>query len=152
MKRILAVAAILASVATSAFAGGVNIGSVNTAFHVTGSDKVVVERYDDPKVQNVSCYVSYAKIGGISGALGFAEDPSRFSIACRGVGQVKITGNINKGQDGELVFSRSTSVLFKNMNITRFYDADKNVLTYLVTSTKFVDGSPFNSISAVPVN
>ena len=46
-------------------------------------DKIVVERYDDPKVANVSCYLSRAETGGIKGGLGFAEDPSRFSIACR---------------------------------------------------------------------
>lgn len=59
------------------------IGSVNTNFHVTGSDRVVVEAYDDPQVQGVTCYVSRARTGGIKGTLGIAEDPTEASIACR---------------------------------------------------------------------
>jgi CreA protein len=152
MKRILAVAAILVGVATNAMAGGVNIGGVDTSFHMLGAnDQVLVDRYDDPKVQNASCYISYAKTGGIQGSIGIAEDPSRFSIACRGVGPVKIVGDVDKSAKGEVVFSQHTSVLFKEMNITRFYDSQKNVLVYLVTSTKLIDGSPYNSISVVPV-
>lgn len=152
MKRILATAAMFAALASTAHAGGVTVGEVSTTFHMLGAnDKVLVDRYDDPKVQNASCYVSYAKTGGVSGSLGVAEDPSRFSVACRATGPVKIVGNIDKSEDGEKVFSRSTSVLFKNMDVTRFYDAQKNVLIYLVTSTKLINGSPFNSVSAIPV-
>jgi CreA protein len=152
MKRILAVAAFLSSIAITATAGGVTIGAVDTSFHMLGAnDQVSVDRYDDSKVQNASCYISYAKTGGIKGSLGIAEDPSRFSIACRGVGPVKIIGNIDKSTKGEVVFSQSTSILFKEMNITRFYDSEKNVLVYLVTSTKLINGSPYNSVSVVPV-
>lgn len=152
MKRIIAIAAMFAAMATTAYAGGTTVGAVSTTFRMLGAnDKVLVDRYDDPKVQNASCYVSYAKTGGISGSLGIAEDPSRFSVACRATGPVKIVGNIDKSADGEKVFSRSTSVLFNNMDVTRFYDADKNVLIYLVTSTKLINGSPFNSVSAIPI-
>ena len=93
-----------------------------------------------------------AETGGIGGAVGLAEDPSRFSIACRAVGPLKIVGKIDKSKDGELVFSERTSAIFKSMHVTRFYDNTKNVLVYLVTSTKVVEGSPFNSISVVPLN
>jgi CreA protein len=63
------------------------IDSINTNFRWFGpDDKIVVERYDDPRVANVSCYMSRAETGGIKGAIGVAEDPSRFSIACRAVG------------------------------------------------------------------
>jgi CreA protein len=129
------------------------IGAVSTTFRVIGpNDKVVVDRYDDPKVENAACYVSRAETGGISGAVGLAEDPSRFAIACRAVGPLKIVGEIDKSKNGELVFSERTSAIFKSMRITRFYDKSKNVLVYLVTSTKVVEGSPFNSISVVPLN
>jgi CreA protein len=128
------------------------IGAVSTTFRVIGpNDKVVVDRYDDPKVENAACYVSRAETGGISGAVGLAEDPSRFSIACRAVGPLKITGDIDKTERGELVFSERTSAIFKSMRVTRFYDKTKNVLVYLITSTKVVEGSPFNSISVVPL-
>jgi CreA protein len=85
-------------------------------------------------------------------AVGLAEDPSRFSIACRAVGPLRIVGDIDKSKDGKLVFSARTSAIIKSMRVTRFLDKTKNVLVYLVTSTKIVEGSPFNSISVVPLN
>jgi len=128
------------------------VGEVSTTFRVVGpNDKVVIDRFDDPKVENASCYVSRAETGGLSGWVGLAEDPSRFSIACRATGPVKITGEINRGKKGEVVFSEDTSVLFKEMRVSRFFDAEKNVLVYLVWSTKLIDGSPFNSVTAIPV-
>jgi CreA protein len=152
MKRILAVAAFLSAFSCGAFADGVSVGEVSTTFNLlSANDKVIVERYDDSKVQNASCYVSYAKTGGWKGMIGIAEDPSRFSIACRATGPVKIIGNIDRSKDGELVVFRDSSVLFKTMNVTRFYDAEKNELVYLVWSKKLVNGSPFNSVSAIPV-
>lgn len=129
------------------------IGEVSTTWRMVGpNDKVVIERFDDPKVQNVSCYVSRADTGGISGAVGLAEDPSRYSIACRATGPVAITGNINKNREGEVIFDKSTSFLFKELRVSRFFDRDKNVLVYLVWSTKLIDGSPFNSVTAVALN
>lgn len=129
------------------------VGEVSTTFRMVGpNDKVVIDRFDDPKVENASCYVSRAETGGLSGWVGLAEDPSRFSIACRATGPVKITGEINRSKKGEVVFSEDTSVLFKEMRVSRFYDADKNVLVYLVWSTKLIDGSPFNSVTAIPLS
>jgi CreA protein len=129
------------------------IGAVSTTFRWVGpNDKVVVDRYDDPKVENAACYMSRAETGGISGAVGLAEDPSRFSIACRAVGPLRITGKIEEGKDGEVVFSERTSAVFKSLQVTRFLDKTKNVLVYVVTSTKVIEGSPFNSISVVPLN
>ncbi|MDY0873957.1 CreA family protein [Dongia rigui] len=129
------------------------IGAVSTTFRLMSpNDKVVIERYDDPKVDNVSCYLSRAETGGWSGAMGLAEDPSRFSIACRAVGPVTMKGKIPTDKKGEVVFSEDTSIMFKELRISRFYDTQKNVLVYLVWSTKLIDGSPYNSISVVPLN
>jgi len=129
------------------------IGSVSTTFHLTSpNDKVVVDRFDDPAVDGVSCYISRAETGGWKGAVGLAEDPSRFSIACRAVGVPKITAKINESADGEVIFSERTSAIFKSLRITRFHDKQKNVLIYLAWSTKVVEGSPFNSISVVPLD
>ena len=152
LASILAAAA-LAWPGIGAAAAQERIGAVSTTFRIIGpNDKVVVDRYDDPKVENAACYVSRAETGGISGAVGLAEDPSRFSIACRAVGPLKIIGEIDESKDGETVFSARTSAIFKSMQVTRFYDKTKNVLVYLVTSTKVVEGSPFTSISVVPMN
>jgi CreA protein len=60
---------------------------VDTAFQWIGRDHdIIVEAYDDPGVQGVTCYVSRARIGGIKGTLGLAEDRAEASIACRQVG------------------------------------------------------------------
>ena len=65
------------------------VGAVDTVFKWIGPDhKIVVEAYDDPQVQGVTCYVSRAKTGGVSGALGLAEDKAEASIACRQVGPI----------------------------------------------------------------
>jgi CreA protein len=150
MLKIVA-AIVLASLAFPALAQE-RVGEVSTTFRVVGpNDKVVIDRFDDPKVENASCYVSRAETGGLSGWVGLAEDPSRFSIACRATGPVRIVGEINRTKKGEVVFSEDTSVLFKEMRISRFYDASKDVLVYLVWSTKLIDGSPYNSVTAIPV-
>jgi CreA protein len=129
------------------------IGEVSTTWRMMSpNDKVVVERYDDPKVENAACYISRAETGGWSGAMGLAEDPSRFSIACRAVGPLRIKGKIAADEDGEVVFSEDTSFFFKELRVTRFLDTEKNVLVYLVWSTKLIDGSPYNAISVVPIN
>jgi CreA protein len=55
------------------------IGSTNTNFRWLGpDDKIGIERSDDPRVENVSCYLSRAQTGGIRGGIRVAEDPSRF--------------------------------------------------------------------------
>lgn len=126
------------------------IDSINTQFRWLGpDDKIVVDRYDDPKVPNVSCYLSRAETGGVKGGLGLAEDPSRFSIACRAVGQVTIPAGLPKR---EIIGFAQASVFFKSFQIHRSIDAEKNVLIYTVISTKLINGSPFNSISVVPIN
>lgn len=74
MKKLLLGAA-LAAFGTVASADV--IGSVDTTFNLlSANDKVVIERFDDPKVENASCYVSYAQTGGIAGWIGIAEDPA----------------------------------------------------------------------------
>lgn len=152
MLKRLAIALALVALTGAAAIAQERVGEVSTTFRVVGpNDKVVIDRFDDPKVENASCYVSRAETGGLSGWVGLAEDPSRFSIACRATGPVKIVGDIERGKKGEVVFSEDTSILFKEMRVSRFYDEEKNVLVYLVWSTKLIDGSPYNSVTAIPV-
>lgn len=127
------------------------IGSVSTTFRLLGrNDRIVVDRYDDPKVDGVSCYLSRAETGGVKGSLGLATDPNRFSIACRATGKVTVKGEL---PDNEVVFDESTSFFFKEVRISRIVDREKKVLVYLVWSTQSVgtEGSPFNSVTAVPL-
>lgn len=125
------------------------LGSVSTVFKMLGpNDKIVIEAFDDPKVDGVTCYLSRAKRGGVAGGVGVAEDTSDASIACRQVGPINIKQQF---KEGEIVFQKDTSLLFKTMQVVRFHDKKRNVLVYLVYSDKIVEGSPKNSISAVPI-
>ena len=128
------------------------IGDVSTTFRLLGrNDRIVVDRYDDPKAQGVSCYLSRAETGGIKGSIGLATDPSRFSIACRATGPVTVPDRL---PENEIVFGASANWLFKEIRVTRMWDPQKRVLVYLVWSTQALTpgGSPYNSISVVPVS
>jgi CreA protein len=133
---------------TAASHAQTRIDAISTQFRWLGpNDKIIVERYDDPKVRNVSCYLSRAETGGVKGGLGLAEDPSRFSVACRAVGPIEVPSGLPKS---EVIGFASASLFFKTFQIHRAVDAEKNVLVYTVVSTKLINGSPFNSISVVP--
>jgi CreA protein len=124
-------------------------GSVSTNFRWLGpNDKIVVDGFDDPKVQGVACHISRAQTGGVKGALGVAEDTSDASIACRQVGPIKILGEL---KDGERVFDEHRSLVFKTLQVVRFLDRERNVLVYVAYSDRVLAGSPQNSISTVPI-
>jgi len=140
----------------SGYVGAVSaeeIGSVNTTFKLIGAnDRVVIEAFDDPQVNGATCYLSRAKKGGVAGSFGVAEDPSDASLACRQVGPISLPADVRSGKlDGKKVFRKSTSILFKTLQVVRYYDKKRNTLVYLTYSDKLVDGSPKNSVSAIPV-
>ncbi|MBI5258857.1 MAG: CreA family protein [Burkholderiales bacterium] len=140
----------LAGLLAAAAAPAETIGEVDTAFKLIGPDhKIVVEAYDDPRVAGVACYVSRARTGGIKGALGLAEDRAEASIACRQVGPVRIDKPLPVQEE---VFSERMSILFKKLRIVRMVDRKRNTLVYLTYSEKLIDGSPQNSVTAVPVD
>lgn len=125
------------------------VGDVSTTFKLLSpNDKVVVDVFDDPDVAGVSCYLSHAKTGGYKGALGLAEDTSDAAVACRQVGPIAFKDKI-PAQDE--VFNSRASFLFKHIRVVRMVDVKRNTLVYLVYSDKIVDGSPKNSVTAVPV-
>ncbi len=133
--------------------GAEEIGEVRTRFKMLGAnDTIVVEAFDDPDIAGATCYLSRAKTGGISGSVGLAEDTSDASLACRQTGKIDLPEKISSGEaDGERVFRKSTSLLFKSMQVVRFYDKKRNALVYLTYSNRIIEGSPKNSISAIPI-
>jgi CreA protein len=145
MKRILTLFGALLALHASAE----EIGSVDTAFQWLGPDhKIVVEAFDDPAVQGVACYISRAKTGGFSGAIGVAKDPSRFSVACRQVGTIRFAKPLPLQEE---VFKQGASFIFKHVRVVRMIDVKRNTLTYLTYSDKVIEGSPDNAITAVAV-
>ena len=141
---------VLLCVALAARSDAEEVGQVSTAFVLIGANhKVVVEAYDDPKVNGVTCYVSRAKTGGVKGTLGLAEDRAEASIACRQVGPISFIGKAPEPQ--EEMFNERMSLLFKKLRVVRMVDRRRNVLVYLTYSDRLIDGSPQNSVTAVPL-
>ncbi|KPY20482.1 CreA protein [Pseudomonas savastanoi pv. phaseolicola] len=144
MKGLLA-AALLMPVLVSAE----EIGQVSTVFKMVGpNDRIVVEAFDDPKVDGVTCYLSRAKTGGVRGGLGLAEDRAEASIACRQVGPIRFKETL---KDGDEVFKERASLVFKTMQVVRFFDKKRNALVYLVYSDRVIEGSPQNAVTAIPI-
>ena len=124
-------------------------GSVSTHFRLFSlSDKIVIDSFNDPKVQGVVCHIARAQTGGVKGELGLAEDTSDASISCSQVGPIKILGEL---KDGESVFDEHRSLVFKKLQVVRFFDREHNVLVYVAYSDRVIEGSPKNSISTVPI-
>jgi CreA protein len=124
-------------------------GSVSTKFRWLGpNDKIVIDGFDDPKVQGVACHISRAQTGGVKGEFGVAEDTSDAAIACRQIGPIRIIGEL---KDGESVFDEHRSLIFKKLQVVRFFDRERNVLVYVAYSDRVIEGSPKNSISTVPI-
>ena len=147
MKRLPAA---LMSLALVACVRADQVGEVSTAFILIGANhKVVVDAYDDPKVKGVTCDVSRAKTGGMMGAIGLAEDKAEASIACRQVGPIAFTDK--KMDDQEEMFNERISAVFKKLRVVRMVDRKRNVLVYLTYSDRLIDGSPQNSVTAVPL-
>lgn len=139
---------VLALFPPALFAQDAHIGSVRTEFKLLGPNNTIeVERFDDPKVQGISCYISYSQIGGLSGAVGLAEEASEASVACRQTGEIVF--DPADVEEQEVIFSQRRSVLFKNMRVVRMHDVETKTFVYMTYSTKLVDGSPKNAITAV---
>ena len=153
-KYRLSLAFLLAFCASLFLAAGAfaeEIGEVSTTFKVLGAnDKIVIEAFDDPDIEGATCYVSRAKTGGITGSLGVAEDRADASISCRQTGPITLPERIASGREnGRQVFRKSTSLLFKKLQVVRYYDKKRHTLIYLSYSDKIIDGSPENSISTI---
>ncbi len=149
MRYLMLSLLLLAPLAGHAADGPKRVGEVSTTFRVLGrNDRIVVDRYDDPQVPGVSCYVSRAETGGIKGTVGLATDPSRFSIACHATGPVQVPGGLAQN---DVVFGASASPFFKEIRVSRLWDQERHVLVYLVWSTQALStgGSPYNALSVV---
>ena len=147
---IVSVLAVVALFFVTTGAGAQQIGEVSTVFKLLSpNDKIVVDAYDDPKVGGVTCYVSRAKTAGYKGALGLAEDKSEASIACRQTGPITFAKPLEQQED---VLTERISLVFKKLRVVRIVDKPRNTLVYLTYSDRLIEGSPLNSVTAVPVD
>ena len=88
------------------------------------------------------------KTGGIKGALGLAEDKSEGLDRLPAGGADQHPAALPQQQE---VFNERISLLFKHLRIVRMVDTKRNTLVYLTYSDRLIDGSPQNSVTAVPV-
>jgi CreA protein len=116
-----------------------------------GND-IIIEAIKDPKVESVTCHVSYFDRGVIDRLQkgNWFEDPSDSSIACRQTGPIKI-GDIDLSEDGEEVFKQGISLIWKKQVVNRIYDKKNDTLIYLSHSRQVQDGSAKMSITSVPL-
>lgn len=150
MNKLPAALAVAAIAACTTVAHAEPVGEVDTVFKWIGPDhKIVVDAYDDPGVAGVTCYVSRAKTGGIKGGLGLAEDKAEASIACRQTGPISFPKPLRQQEE---MFSERISLVFKKLRVVRMVDRARNTLVYLTYSDRVIEGSPQNSVTAVPVD
>lgn len=125
------------------------IGDVSTTFRLLSpNDKIVVDVFDDPQVGGIACYLSHAKTGGYKGAVGLAQDTSDAAVACRQIGPIVFSGKLPIQDE---VFNERSSFLFKHVRVVRMVDKKRNTLVYITYSDKLIEGSPKNTVTAVPV-
>jgi CreA protein len=115
---------------------------------LTPNDKLATYGLDDPDVEGVACHFTVPERGGIKGWIGVAEEVSDISLACRQIGPIRIKEKFSQGED---MFRRRRSLIFKKMQIVRGCDTKRNVLVYMVYSDRLIEGSPKNSTSTVPI-
>lgn len=116
-----------------------------------GND-IIVEAIKDPKVEGVTCHVSYFDRGMIDRLQkgNWFEDPSDSSISCRQTGPITI-GDIDMSEAGEEVFKQGISLIWKKQVVNRIYDKTSETLIYLSHSRQVQDGSAKMSVTTVPL-
>ena len=116
-----------------------------------GND-IIVEAIKDPKVDGITCHVSYFDRGVIDRLQkgNWFEDPSDSSISCRQTGPITI-GDIDMSEGGEEVFKQGISLIWKKQVVNRIYDKKNETLIYLSHSRQVQDGSAKMSVTTVPL-
>lgn len=116
-----------------------------------GND-IIIEAFQDPKVQGVTCHLAYfdrSLIDRVSNGNWF-EDPSYSAVDCTQTGPITL-GNIDRGREGEEVFSEGRSLILKSLKVTRIYDEKNKALIYLGHASELTQGSGKMSLSVVPL-
>ncbi len=153
MRRVSIILIVLLALTGTALAGvsAVKIGEVVAIKRILqGNDVIKIIRVQDPENPFISIFFTTIKSGKV-----FAmADPSNTAIAAR------LTGEIPVNKDGKRIINTSPnkdiahirkSIGTKVMRIARFYDKEMDTLTYLVYTTKMLDGSLKHSLSVVPL-
>ncbi|MGF7004850.1 CreA family protein [Aminobacter sp. BE322] len=144
------------SVLAAALALGATVPAVAQQVGEVGVDwfgnDIIVEAIKDPKVEGVTCHVSYFDRGVIDRLQkgNWFENPSDTAISCRQTGPITIS-DIDLGEDGEEVFKQGISLIWKEQVVNRIYDKQNQTLIYLAHSRQVQDGSAKMSMTTVPL-
>lgn len=143
-KFLTAAVVVLPSLATAEVVGNVDVDWL-------GND-LVIEALSDPKVDGVTCHITYFERGLIDRLQkgNWFEDPSNSSISCRQTGPIKI-GDIDRSDEGEDVFSERRSIIFKTLKVKRIFDEKNQTLIYISHARDVQNGSAKMSMSTVPL-
>jgi CreA protein len=149
MPRPNALAAALLTIGLAAPALADEVGRVGVDW--VGND-IIIEAIPDPKVQGITCHVAYfdRSIYDRLTTGNWFEDPSYSAVDCVQTGPV-VLGAIDKGEDGETVFSERQSLILKSLRVTRIYDEKNKALIYLAHANELTQGSGKMSISVIPL-
>lgn len=142
-------ASLIASVFIAAPASAEQVGEIGVDW--LGND-IIIEAVSDPKVEGVTCHVTYFDRGVIDRLQkgNWFEDPSNSSISCRQTGPIVI-GDIDMDDGGEEVFKQRQSLIWKSVVVKRIYDEANDTLIYLSHARQVQDGSAKMAISTVPL-
>lgn len=145
--------AAIASISAIAFSLSIAHADVvgNVDVDWLGND-IIIEAFEDPDVDGVTCHVSYFERGLIDRLQkgNWFEDPSNSSVSCKQTGPIR-AGDIDRSSDGESVFSERRSVIWKSIKITRIYDDENQTLLYVSHARDIQNGSAKTSLSTVPL-
>ncbi|MFT7052980.1 MAG: CreA protein [Psychromonas sp.] len=121
------------------------VGTVSLGLFTTKDIKI--EKLNDPLIPGITCHIS-----NIVADLSFA-DPSDSSISCRQTGEITLDmiNLIDESKSGDVVFTKSKSILFKSLKIRRIFDQSTQTILYISYSTKEIEGSFKHSMSTVPL-
>jgi CreA protein len=116
-----------------------------------GND-LIIEALADPDIEGVTCHVTYFERGIIDRLQkgNWFEDPSNSSISCRQTGPI-VVGDIDRSDEGEDVFSRSRSIIFKSIKVKRIFDEANQTIIYISHARDVQNGSAKMSMSTVPL-
>lgn len=133
------------------------IGTISSGFKLIGPNHgIKVVRVVDPLIPEIACYISFSQQGGISGALrnltgmSLSAERNEMSVACRKMvdGPVIIPAAAKVQRN---VFAQHSGGFFRSLNVAGMYDTEGNTMVYVVMADTVVDGSPKNSVTAVPL-
>ena len=159
MPRLAEISAMARIAAATAFALGLagaagaavaqEVGKVGVDW--IGND-IVVEAIKDPKVEGVTCHVSYFDRSVVDRLKkgNWFEDPSDSAISCNQTGPITIH-DIDMSEEGEEVFKQGISLIWKKQVVNRIYDKANDTLIYLSHSRQVQDGSAKMALSTVPL-